>query len=93
MFVQVSPRSEIYFEASHSTNVPPLDPPRMNCPRILFRIVPAWSLKNKEVFRMGGVDFPRVLFRIVPAWSLKIEEVFRIGRVDCPYVLIQSVPA
>ena len=28
-------------------------PPRVDRPCVLFRIVPAWSLKNKEVFRNG----------------------------------------
>ena len=39
-------------------------------------IVPAWSLKNKKVFRIELVD--------APAWSLKNKEVFQIGLVDCP---------
>ena len=30
-------------------------------------IVPAWSLKNEEVFQIELVDRPRVLFRIGPA--------------------------
>ena len=52
---------------------------RIDCPRILFRIVSAWSLKNAEEFRIGCVDRPRILFRIFPAWSLTNGEVFRIG--------------
>ena len=41
-------------------------------------IVPAWSLKNKEVFRIGLVDCPRV--------ERKNKELFRIGPVDCPHM-------
>ena len=33
-------------------------------------IIPTWSLKNKEVFRIGLLDRPRVLFRIGSAQSL-----------------------
>ena len=62
----------------------------MDRPRVLFRIVPAWSLKNllridsvktlknKEVFRIGRMDRTRILFLIVPVWSLKNMEVFEI---------------
>ena len=50
----------------------------LDCQLVLFRIVPAWSLKNGEMFRIGYVDRPRVLFPIVPAKGLKNEEVFRI---------------
>ena len=73
MFVCVSPPSEIYCEASHwpwdhmnSFQASPWPSPRMDCPRVLFRIVPARSLKNKEVFWIGRMDRPRVLFRTVP---------------------------
>ena len=41
-------------------------------------IVHAWSLKNKELFRIGLVDCP-----CVEPYN---KEVFRIGLVDCPRV-------
>ena len=41
-------------------------------------IVPKWSLKTKEVFRIGLGDRP--------AWSLKNTEVFRIRLKDHPHV-------
>ena len=49
-----------------------------------FWIVPAWSLKNKEVFWMGLVN--------CPWWTLKRKEVFRIGLVDHPRVLFRIGP-
>ena len=48
-------------------------------PRVLFWFVPAWSLKNREVFRIGCVDCPCLLFQIVPTQSLKNTEEFEIG--------------
>ena len=65
----------------------------MNHPSVLFRIVPAWSPKNKEGFRTGCMDFPRVLFWIVQAWSLKNWDVFRIECVHRPCILFRIVPA
>ena len=40
-------------------------------------IVPAWNLKNKEVFLVELVDRPHVLFQI----GLKNREVFQIGPI------------
>ena len=48
------------------------------CSGLHLWIVPAWSLKNKEVLRIELVDRP--------AWIPKNQEVFWIGLVDCPRV-------
>ena len=66
------------------------------CLCVLFRIVPVWSLKNKEVFRNGLMDCPRGALKtrwysgldmcIVSMWSLKNEKVLQIGLVDLPRV-------
>ena len=46
---------------------------------IRYTLVLAWSLKNKELFRIQLVDRPHVLFRNGPKWSLNNGEVFKIG--------------
>ena len=53
----------ISFQASHWSTLPsPQNPPpptqRVDLPCVLFRIVPAWSLKNKDLFLIGLVDGP-----------------------------------
>ena len=52
-------------------------------------IIPAWSLINKELFRIELMDRPRVggfNSWIVTTWSLKNKKLFRIGLVDRPRV-------
>ena len=57
-----------------------------------IRIIPEWSLKNKEVFRIGHMDCPRILFRIVPPQCLQNNKIFRIGRMNIPAFCSGSSP-
>ena len=71
----------ISFQASHLSIHPP-DWTRGSSPGGALKtksssgldswIVPGWSLKNKEVFRIGLVDRPGTLFRITPHGALKM---------------------